>query len=325
MDMPENPKYYENMNIKPKVIIICGPTGVGKTAFAIKLALKFGGEIINCDSMQIYRYMDIGTAKPSRDELEAVPHTLIDIVDPDESFDAGMFADLASAEEERIRAMGRPVFMVGGTGLYIRSFINGLFRTEAAEGVIIETLKNEAEMKGATILHERLSQVDIRAAEKIHPNDTFRIIRALEHFEKTGKPISESWDDHGFRENRYDTLKICLNMERADLYDRINRRVEIMIQEGFVDEVRKLLEMGYIRELKSMKAIGYRHMCEYLAGEVEFDRMIELFKQDTRHYAKRQLTWFRNEKDCVWVGYNDINHGTDLVRAFLEGREEDYS
>lgn len=307
------------MNIKPKVVIICGPTGVGKTAFTIKLALKFGGEIINADSMQIYRYMDIGTAKPSRDELETVPHTLFDIVDPDETFDAAMFADLAAVEEERIRDMGKPVFMVGGTGLYIKSFTNGLFRSEPAENRILEALKTEADINGSAFLHERLSSIDRSAAAKIHPNDTFRIIRALEHFEKTGKPISESWNNHGFRESRYDILKICLNMERADLYERINRRVEIMIQEGFVDEVRKLLEMGYSRDLKPMKSIGYRHICEYLAGELTFDRMIELLKQDTRHYAKRQLTWFRNEKDCVLIEYNDTDGGADMVRRFLGG------
>lgn len=302
---------------KPKVVIICGPTGVGKTAFAIKLALKFGAEIINSDSMQIYKYMDIGTAKPTSEELALVPHSLLDIVTPDQPFDAAMFSDKAAQEEERLRNMGKNVFMVGGTGLYIRAFLNGLFRSEPAENSVLEKLRSEAEIVGSAILHERLKSIDHAASEKIHPNDAFRIIRALEHHEKTGRPISESWKDHGFKESRYDYLKICLGIDRVDLYERINRRVEIMIQEGLLDEVRKLLGMGYGRDLKPMKSIGYRHMCEFLAGEVDFERSIELLKQDTRHYAKRQLTWFRHESDAIWLAPTEIEKASDFILKFL--------
>lgn len=302
---------------KKKVVIICGPTGVGKTAFAIKLALKFGAEIINSDSMQIYKYMDIGTAKPTSDELSLVPHSLIDIVTPDQSFDAAMFADRAAQEEKRLRNNGKNVFLVGGTGLYIRAFTNGLFRSEPAENQILEALKSEADLKGSTFMHERLTLIDKTASAKIHPNDTFRILRAIEHYEKTGSPISESWEDHGFKESRYETLKICLGMDRADLYERINRRVEIMIQEGLPDEVRKLLDMGYGRDLKPMKSIGYRHMCEFLSGEVDFERCIELLKQDTRRYAKRQLTWFRHEPDAIWLGPTEIDKASELISKFL--------
>jgi len=302
---------------KRKVVIICGPTGVGKTAFAIKLALKFGAEIINSDSMQIYKYMDIGTAKPTPEELALVPHSLIDIVTPDQSFDAAMFADMSAQEEKTLRSKGKNVFLVGGTGLYIRAFTNGLFRSEPAESQILETLKSEAELKGSAFMHERLTIIDKAASEKIHPNDTFRIIRAIEHYEKTGHPISESWEDHGFRESRYECLKICLKMERPDLYERINRRVEIMIQEGLPEEVKKLLEMGYKRDLKPMKSIGYRHMCDFLSGEVDFERTIELLKQDTRHYAKRQLTWFRHEADAIWLAPTEIEKASDLISRFL--------
>jgi len=302
---------------KQKVVIICGPTGVGKTAFAIKLALKFGAEIINSDSMQIYKHMDIGTAKPTPEELALVPHSLIDIVTPDQPFDAAMFSDRAAQEEESLRNLGKNVFMVGGTGLYIKAFLNGLFRSEPAENLIIEKLRAEAETVGSAILHERLKNIDQPASEKIHPNDTFRIIRALEHHEKTGRPISESWEDHGFRESRYDYLKICLGIDRVDLYERINRRVEIMIREGLPDEVKKLLEMGYGRDLKPMKSIGYRHMCEYLAGEVDFDKSIEILKQDTRRYAKRQLTWFRHEPDAIWLAPTEIEKASELISKFL--------
>lgn len=306
----------DNVN-KPKVVIICGPTGVGKTAFAIKLALMFNAEIINSDSMQIYKYMDIGTAKPTIEELELVPHSMIDIITPDQPFDAAMFSELAAHEEEKIRNSGKNVFMVGGTGLYIRSFTNGLFRSEPVENDKIDFLKAEAEKIGAAALHDRLKEVDSAASEKIHPNDTFRIIRALEHFEKTGKPISESWKNHGFKDAKYDILKICLHMERADLYERINRRVEIMIQEGLPGEVKKILEMGYDRDLKPMKSIGYRHMCEFLSGETNFERCIETLKQDTRHYAKRQLTWFRHEQDTVWLMPDEIEKARILIDRFL--------
>lgn len=302
---------------KPKVVIITGPTGVGKTAFAIKLALRFNAEIINCDSMQIYRYMDIGTAKPTPEELGLVRHSLIDIVTPDQQFDAAMFSEMAAREEERIRTSGKNVIMVGGTGLYIRAFTNGLFRSEPVESEKLDLLKSEAERLGAPLLHARLAEVDPKASEKIHPNDTFRIIRALEHFEKTGSPISKSWESHGFRESRYQTLKICLHMERSDLYDRINRRVEMMMADGLLEEVKKLLEMGYGRNLKPMRSIGYRHMCEYLAGEVDLKRSMELLKQDTRHYAKRQLTWFRHEPDSIWITPGDYDKALSLLETFL--------
>jgi len=303
---------------KRKVVIICGPTGVGKTAFAIKLAMKFGAEIINSDSMQIYKYMDIGTAKPTSYELSLIPHSLIDIVTPDQPFDAAMFADRAAQEEEKLSIKGKNVFIVGGTGLYIKAFLNGLFRSDPADSIALEKLRAEAELVGAAILHERLKDIDQAASEKIHPNDIFRITRALEHYEKTGSPISESWKNHGFRESRYEYLKICLGMDRADLYERINRRVEIMIQEDFPAEVRKLFDMGYTRDLKPMKSIGYRHMCEFLSGEVNFDRCVELLKQDTRHYAKRQLTWFRHETDAIWLDPTETDKASELISRFLD-------
>lgn len=303
---------------KGKVVIISGPTGVGKTSFAIELALKTNAEIINADSMQIYKYMDIGTAKPTHEELNAVPHSLIDIVTPDQQFDAAMFAQMAADEETRLRDKGRKAFLVGGTGLYLRAFLYGLFRTEPAEGKILDNLKAEAESQGSFAMHEKLKKVDEAAAAKIHPNDTFRIIRALEHFEKTGMPISESRKDHGFREERYDALKICLGMNRAELYDRINRRVDIMMDQGLKEEVERLLGMGYSRELKSMRSIGYRHMCEYLAGEVDLERCIEILKQDTRHYAKRQLTWFRHEQDVVWLEPWETDKAHEIISRFMD-------
>ncbi len=288
----------ESFQSKPKAIIICGPTGIGKTSFAIELAKLFQGEIIGADSMQIYRHMDIGTAKPTPAERSMVRHHMVDIVDPDEPFDAETYATLSLSIVMALQVLP---FVVGGTGLYIKSLIYGLCNARPTDKEIRIRLKQEAEKEGAAALLERLKQVDPVTAQKLHVNDIYRIVRALEVYETSGAPISDSQQRHQFQESRVTTLKFGLHMERDQLYGRINRRVEMMIHAGLLGEARRLRESGYSRELKSMQSIGYRHMLDFLDGHLDWPETIRTLKRDTRRYAKRQMTWFKADREVVWV------------------------
>lgn len=302
---------------KPIIIVICGPTSVGKTGTAISLAGTFGGEIIGADSMQIYRHMDIGTAKPSMTEQAAVQHHMIDIRDPDESYDAGTFADEAFQKTEALNHKGTLPFLVGGTGLYIKALIYGLSRTAPVDPAVLSRLKKEVEKYGSRALHKRLQEKDRDTARKIHPNDSFRIIRALEVFEKTGTPVSTYHGRHGFSDPRLKTLMIGLHMERHTLYERIDRRVDTMIKEGLLEEVKDLLQRGYKPELKSMQSIGYRHMTDYLNGDLSWEDAIATLKRDTRRYAKRQLTWFGADNTIKWFKPHALEEITKEIKAFL--------
>jgi tRNA dimethylallyltransferase len=261
-----------NQRSLDKIIVICGPTGSGKTGFAIDLARRFDGEIVGADSMQIYRYMDIGTAKPTTSEQAEAVHHMIDIVDPDEDFDAATYAEMARDCIRQIIARGRTVFLVGGTGFYIKALLHGLFEKGPSDPTIRDRLRKEAESFGTDGLYRRLGQIDKPAAEKIHPNDRYRILRALEVYEITGTPLSVFQQRHGFREKLFDTLEIGLSWPRPTLYDRINKRVEIMMAQGFLDEVENLLALGYGSHLKSMQSLGYRHLCAVILGERRTDR-----------------------------------------------------
>jgi tRNA dimethylallyltransferase len=302
---------------KAKLIVICGPTGAGKTGFAIHLARKFKAEIIGADSMQIYRYMDIGTAKPTPAEQAAAPHHMIDIVDPDQDFDAVAYSKMADGAIGQIIARGRPVFVVGGTGFYIKALIHGLFDEGPSDPVVRRNLKQQAHSEGSAALHRRLQQVDFTAAQKIHPNDTYRIIRALEVFEATGEPLTVFHQRHGFREQRFDTLEIGLSWPRPVLYDRINRRVDSMMSAGFENEVRQLLACGYGRDLKSMQSLGYRHLAAVIDGESTFEEAVALMKRDHRRYAKRQLSWFGARPSVRWLTPDQIATAGELVGAYL--------
>jgi tRNA dimethylallyltransferase len=303
--------------MKPKIIIICGPTGVGKTAVALKLSQKFKGEIIGADSMQVYRLMDIGTAKPTQTQQAAVPHHLIDVVFPDEPFDAASFAEMADNIINSLIPRGVLPFIVGGTGLYIKALMHGLFRTRPATREVLKQLKNEAEKHGSDNLHHRLSIYDPKTAEKIHPNDTFRIIRALEIFEVTGKPISSFHDEHQFSNNKYWALKICIHSDRKKLYEHINQRVDEMMKNGFLNEVNMLLKKGYAPELKSMQSLGYRHMVEFISGKISWEEALDHMKRDTRRYAKRQLTWFKADQEMKWFTPDQIEQMQDEIDRFL--------
>jgi tRNA dimethylallyltransferase len=301
-----------------KIITICGPTGIGKTGFAIALARELNTEIIGADSMQIYKYMDIGTAKPDERERRLAVHHLVDFLDPAENFDAKQFTALADQVICDLAKQGRVPVVAGGTGLYIRALIHGLFRGKPACPATLDKLNQTLEERGGQALHAQLAQCDPEAAEKIHPNDGFRIVRALEVFLTTGVPISQCRQTHDFKSDRYQSLTFGLHMDRKLLYDRINRRVDIMMDQGLLDEVKRLVSRGYSLDLKSMQSIGYRHMGMYLRGEVSYDEAVRLLKRDTRRYAKRQFTWFNKEKDLIWIDAGQVEKAIETAKDFLK-------
>jgi len=307
-----------SISAKPKVIIICGPTGIGKTKVGINLAEKFDGEIIGADSMQIYRQMDIGTAKPTLEERRKVPHHIVDIVDPDEDFDAVQFSERARKIIAELNRQGRPAFVVGGTGLYIKALLHGLFQSEPVNPIIRKRLRQELAQSGSSFLYERLQQIDPDTALRLHLNDSYRIMRALETIESSGKSISKHQQEHGFENAPFNALKIGLRIDREQLYERIDQRVDLMIQAGWLEEVKKLLAMGYSPALKSMQSIGYRHLVEFLSETLPWEECIRTLKRDTRRFAKRQLTWFGADPQINWYEPHQLNEIFRLVEAFLD-------
>jgi tRNA dimethylallyltransferase len=304
--------------VAPKLIVICGPTGIGKTSVSLVLAKVFSGCVVSADSMQVYRHMDIGTAKPSPHERAEVEHFMMDLVDPDEPFDAAMYAAGGRKSIDRIHARRRIPFVVGGTGFYIKALLHGLCGASPADPVIRQKLKDEANRLGGRPMHDRLKSCDPEAASRIHPNDTYRIIRAIEIYQVAGIPLSEYQKRHGFEEQTFNVLKIGLGMDRAALYDRINRRVDRMIEKGLQNEVKGLLQRGYSESLKPMQAIGYRHMTGYLSGRMPWNEALETLKRDTRRYAKRQVSWFKKDPELVWKPCDDVEGIKALVQQFLE-------
>jgi tRNA dimethylallyltransferase len=303
--------------VKPKLAIVLGPTAVGKSDTVLDLALHFDAEIISADSQQVYRYMDIGTAKPSKEQRQAVPHHLIDIVDPNEEFNAAMFRNLATEIAYKLADRDKRVIVCGGTGLYIKALAQGLFAGPGGDPQIRQALEWELEEHGIPWLYRRLEQVDPQSAARIHPNDRQRITRALEVCYATGRKISEWQSEHRFNDLLFDVLKIGLNRPRSDLYDRIDRRCEFMIRAGLLDEVEKLVDMGYGLDLKPMQSIGYRHLGLFLRARISLDNAVDLMKRDTRRFAKRQLTWFRGDREIRWFD-PETQRGNieDTVREF---------
>jgi tRNA dimethylallyltransferase len=308
MDTPPN---------APRVIVVCGPTGIGKTSTAIRLARLFRGEVIGADSMQIYRRMDIGTAKPTPDEQARVRHHMVDIIAPDTPYDAARYAREAGETILDLHARQVVPVVAGGTGLYIKALIYGLFDSRPPDPQIRQELETLADTQGTGALHEKLAVCDPAAAADIHVNDRFRIIRALETYRATGRPITEHQRKHRFARPRFATFKIGLTMPRETLYARIDRRVDQMVAEGLLDEVRGLLEMGFGPDLKSMQSIGYRHMADHLLNKVGWSETLRLLKRDTRRYAKRQFTWFRADPDILWVTPDEIASVEPAIHSFL--------
>ena len=295
----------ENNSEMPEVIFLSGPTAVGKSAVALEVARECDAEIVNGDSLQVYRYLDIGTAKPDLEERSLVPHHLFDILDPDHSFNATDFQVRADAVIADIRSRGRLPLVVGGTGLYLRALLFGLCEMPEIDLGIRAELEYRLGQEGSEALHAELARYDAAMAARLAPRDKTRVLRALETVLATGKSLSYFQERHRFLKPRYRFLHLFLDLEREQLYQRINERVEVMLAKGFVDEVKGLLEKGFSPELKPLKSIGYRQIIDHLAGRLSLDQAISDTKQATRRYAKRQLTWFRNDKHAIGVEVSD--------------------
>lgn len=287
---------------KIPLVVVAGPTASGKTRLAIDIANHFDGEIVSADSMQIYKYMDIGTAKPTAEERAECPHHLIDFVEPDREFSVADYTRLAHGVISEIRARGSLPVMCGGTGLYINSVVNDVaFGETDTDYELRERLNKKAELEGGEALLEMLAEFDPVSAARLHPNNVRRIVRAIEFYKSTGVPISEHQEMTKRTESRYEPIMFAIDYDRETLYDRINRRVDIMLKNGLIDEVRRLLDMGYTKELNSMKGIGYKEIIDYCDGRCTLNEAEEAVKQGSRRYAKRQLTWFRRDDRIIML------------------------
>lgn len=299
--------------MKP-LIILTGPTAVGKTALSIRLAKAIGGEIISADSMQVYRRMDIGSAKITKEEMMGIPHHLIDVLEPDEEFNVTVFQKLAKAAVEEIYSRGNIPIVAGGTGFYIQALLNDIDFTENGEDTSIrDELEALAKEKGAEYLHGMLLAIDPESAEQIHANNKKRVIRAIEYYRQTGERISEHNKRERQKESPYDFLYYVVNTDRDILYQRIDQRVDEMMKQGLVEEVKELKDSGCTRDMVSMQGLGYKEILDYLQGECTLSDAVYLLKRDTRHFAKRQITWFKRERDVKWLNLPDFNNDMDKV------------
>lgn len=304
---------------KNKLIILAGPTASGKTSVSIDLAKRLGGEIISADSMQVYKYMDVGTAKISVEEMQGVKHHLIDVLDPKEDFNIVKFQNMVKCSIEEIVKNGHIPILVGGTGFYIQSVIYDIdFNNEDDNSSVRKKLEEEYDAFGADFMHEKLKKIDIVSAQTIHKNNKKRIIRAIEYFLINNEPISSHNEVQREKKSPYDYRFFVLNPPRDILYERINKRVDIMVENGLVDEVKKLREMGLSTANISMQGIGYKEIIEYLDGEVSLETAIENIKQNTRHMAKRQVTWFKREKDVIYVDPFSFEGNEKIVDYMIE-------
>jgi tRNA dimethylallyltransferase len=303
--------------MKPKLVIILGPTAVGKSDIAIALAAEMNGAIVNADSQQVYRYLDIGTGKPSKAERDRAAHFMIDVVDPDEEFNAALYRRLASEHIEQIHRHEQNAIVCGGTGLYLKALTRGLFDGPGQNGEMRQALEQRIEREGLEALYRELLQIDPSVAATIHPNDRLRTMRALEVYQSTGKRLSDWQKDHAFHEQPFDVLKIGLNRERGELYGLINYRSERMVAAGFLDEVRGLVIKGYSLSLKPLLSVGYRQMGQVVQGQQDLPDALEEMKQETRRLAKRQLTWFRADQEVHWFHPEQRSEIIEAAKRFL--------
>ncbi|AKA68575.1 tRNA (adenosine(37)-N6)-dimethylallyltransferase MiaA [Clostridium scatologenes] len=301
------------------LFILAGPTAVGKTDISIKLAQKLNGEIISADSMQIYKYMDIGSAKVTKEEMQNIPHHLIDIIEPNINFNVSEYKKMAEKEIESITSKNKLPMLVGGTGLYINSLIYNYDFTEASTDYEYrQYLHNLAEIEGKEYVHSLLKEVDAQSFNRLYPNDLKRVIRALEVYKLTGKTISEFNLENDIYDIPYNVYYFVLTMNREKLYERINMRVDIMLQNGLIEEVKKLNEMGYSAEMQSMKGIGYKEILYYLDNKISLDEAVYSIKKGSRNYAKRQLTWFRKDKRVIWIDKDKFNADNEIVDNIVD-------
>lgn len=303
---------------KRPLIILTGPTAVGKTKLSVELAKRIHGEIISADSMQVYKGMDIGSAKITVEEMSGVPHHMIDILEPWEEFNVVVFQHKCRECLEKIYERGHIPVLAGGTGFYIQAVLRDIDFTENQENTVFRaSLEQLAEDKGAEYLHDMLREVDPEAAEAIHANNIKRTIRALEYFKLTGEKISRHNEREAQKENAYNACYFVLNDERSLLYERIEQRVDEMLREGLVEEVRSLMSRGCTRNMVAMQGLGYKEIADYLEGRCSLEEAVYIIKRDTRHFAKRQLTWFKREKDVVWVDKSAFAYDTERMLQFM--------
>lgn len=299
---------------KQPLIILSGPTAVGKTALSIELAKRVNGAIISADSMQVYKHMDIGSAKIMPEEMEGVKHYLIDELNPEDEFNIVVFQQKAKAALKEIYENGQIPIIAGGTGFYIQSLLYDInFDNQDCNEEFRAELEQIAKEQGNEVLHERLKKIDSVSAEKIHANNVKRVIRALEFYHLTGKPISEHNETEQQKASPYNFAYFVLTDDRANLYKRIDMRVDIMLKNGLVEEVKRLKEMGYHRDMVSMQGLGYKEILDYLDGKCTLEEAIYILKRETRHFAKRQLTWFRRERDVIWLDKQKYNYDEAAV------------
>ncbi|MGN0106390.1 MAG: tRNA (adenosine(37)-N6)-dimethylallyltransferase MiaA [Hominilimicola sp.] len=305
---------------KIPLIVVAGPTASGKTGLAIDIADYVGGEIVSADSMQIYKYMDIGSAKPTKEERGQAVHHMIDFLEPDAEFSVADYTQMAHKVIADIYGRGKIPVMAGGTGLYINSVVNDVtFGEMDTDYALRDELQKTAEEKGSEYLLGMLAEFDEVSAKKLHPNNLRRIIRAIEFYKITGKPISEHQEETKKTESRYNPLMFCINWDREKLYDRINLRVDLMMNEGLLDEVKRLMDMGYTKDLNSMQGIGYKEVMDYFDGKTSLEETMEIIKQSSRRYAKRQLTWFRRDERIHYVSSeNPFGEAKRLIDDFLK-------
>lgn len=301
--------------MKPKVLVITGPTASGKSALALQLAQQMNGEIICADSLTVYQGLDIGSAKPTPEERSLVAHHLLDIRSPHEPFTAADFRIAATEAIRDITARGRLPILAGGTGLYLRTLLSGLTNAPGEHPQLREQLKQRAAQEGNAALLAELALVDPETAVRLHPNNLIRVIRALEVYHATGIPLSRFHAEHGFADRPFEALQFCLDLERTYLYQRIDQRVDMMIATGLLDEVRNLLAAGISADSKPLQAIGYKEVVAFLHGEFDQTEMTRLIKRNTRHFAKRQLTWFRGEAELQWVAYPE---NSDTIQTVVK-------
>ncbi|MBE5881135.1 MAG: tRNA (adenosine(37)-N6)-dimethylallyltransferase MiaA [Lachnospiraceae bacterium] len=306
------------MTEKKNLVILTGPTAVGKTKLSIELAKRISGEIISADSMQVYKHMDIGSAKIMPEEMDGVVHHLIDVLEPTEDFDVFRFQQMAKEKMQEIYERGHIPVIVGGTGFYIQALLYDIdFSQSQEDSQLRMQLEQFARENGAHALHEILAQEDPQAAEEIHENNVKRVIRAIEYHRQTGEKISDHNREQRAKESPYNFCYFVLNDDRTVLYDRIDRRVDRMLNDGLVQEVEKLLAMGCRRGSTAMQGLGYKEIIAYLEGDTDLERAVYLIKRDTRHFAKRQITWFKREPDVVWVQKDALGQDDNTILAYM--------
>lgn len=304
--------------MKKPIVVLTGPTAVGKTELSIQLAKAIGGEIISADSMQVYKYMDVGSAKITPEEMDGVHHYLVDELEPFDEFHVVKFQEYAQKYLNEIYAHGKIPIITGGTGFYIQALLNDIdFTEQESDSAYRKELEALAEEHGNQYLHDRLKEVDPESAEAIHPNNRKRVIRALEFFQETGGKISEHNAKEQMRTSPYNFAYFVLNDERSHLYKRIDARVDKMIEDGLEAEVRRLKEMGCTKDMVAMQGIGYKEMLSYLDGSYSLEEAVYIIKRETRHFAKRQITWFKRERDVIWLNKNEFDYKNEAILAYM--------